>query len=68
MALSREQLKSLAIEMAATMPDPPPRRIEIVAGAMVSSESMGIARSYESATPLQKRALEAVVASWEQAR
>lgn len=67
MALSKEQLKALAIEMAATMPEPPPRRIEIVAGALVSSEGMDIARAYERATPMQQRALEAIVASWEQA-
>ncbi len=64
MAISPERLKALAIEMAAAMPAPPPRRMEIVAGAMVSHECMELARAYERATPLQQRALEAVVASW----
>ena len=65
MTISPERLKALAIEMAAAMPEPPPRRMEIVAGAMVSHESMELARAYKRATPLQQRALEAVVASWE---
>jgi len=64
MALSPEGLKALAVELAAAMPEPPPRRIEIVAGSMVSSESMAIARVHERATPAQQRALEAVIASW----
>ena len=64
MALSPEGLKALAIELAAAMPEPPPRRIQIVAGTMVSSESMAIAQAHERATPLQQRALEAVIASW----
>lgn len=66
MTLPRERLKALALEMAAAMPEPPPRRIEIVAGSLVSSESMDIARAYERATPSQQRALEAIVASWAQ--
>lgn len=65
MAISPERLKALAIEMAAAMPEPPPRRIEIVAGEIVSSESMAIARAHERATPKQQRALEAIIASWE---
>lgn len=66
MALSKEQLKTLAIELSSSMPEPPPRRIEIVAGALVSSEGMNVARAYERATPRQQRALEAIIASWAQ--
>ncbi|MCA0393973.1 MAG: hypothetical protein LCH70_07630 [Proteobacteria bacterium] len=65
MTVPQHELKALAIELAAALPEPPPRRVEIVAGELLSSEAMGIARSYELATPLQQRALGAVVASWE---
>lgn len=64
MSLSPESLKTLAMELAAAMPEPPPRRFEIVAGAMIRSESMEIARTYERATPMQRRAVDAVIASW----
>ncbi len=65
MTLPQHELKALAIELAATLPDPPPRRVEIVAGELICSEAMDIARRYERAAPLQQRALEAVTASWE---
>lgn len=64
MAISPDRLKALAIEMAAAMPAPPPRRMEIVAGAMVSHESMEIARAYEAATAVQKAAMHALIACW----
>lgn len=54
MALSEERLKTLALQMAAAMPEPPPRRIEIVAGELVSAEAMAIARTYEKANQLQR--------------
>ena len=52
MTLPQHELKALAIELAATLPDPPPRRVEIVAGELICSEAMDIARRYERAAPL----------------
>lgn len=67
MALSTERLKALAIELAAAMPAPPPRRFELVDGSVVSREAMTVARAFDAAYPTQKAAMLAIVNSWERA-
>lgn len=65
MALSREALKSLAIELAAAMPPEPPQLMEVIAtGEAFSKEALDIARVYEAGTNAQRNVMRALIESW----
>ena len=56
----REELRDILLEAWAD------KHSEVIfTGEKFSTDALAVARAYERATPLQQRALEAVVASWE---
>jgi hypothetical protein len=60
-SLSDFELKALAVEFAAAMPDPAREVVLILStGEQFSREAMELARLYDAAVPAQRLALDAI--------
>lgn len=64
MALQGEQLRNLAKLMVEEM-HPDKTEVLLVTGEQFSDGELDIARAFRRATPLQRSAIRAVIASWE---
>lgn len=70
MALSKEQLKALAIELTAAMDEMPPLPVELVCatGELFSPEALSLARVYDAATNGQRSALDQIADAFKASR